>query len=118
MDTDYIKLLEEQNEELQQKLTKFENNFRLVFARNLDSNNKIEFYVFIRGKDGENMIVTGKHFLSVKLAAAIKRREIYYIECHVRAETYEYKAKDYNDLFNKMLKEAGYEGFKYEFINP
>ena len=118
-DKDYIKEIENQNEELQKKLSQYENNFWLVATTRMSDKFKPELQIhlntYIRMVSGDKR--AGFKIATVNIAIATKKLK-YWAVNHNEALTYSFK-KDTNNIeevVDYMLEQAGYIGFKCEII--
>lgn len=141
MSEEYIKKLEEQNEELSNRLFALENfiHFRVTtqentFLSNEKGINHIIVEAYIRHKcDDNNSKVTGEYFTSLTLGVAKKRKENCWIFIFHKDESVNHltftlkdrnsalldtsrfsKKDEINFVLNFMLDSIGMRGIKYE----
>lgn len=110
----YIKKLEEQNEELQRRLSVYENCLSLVVnIINIKGLRTIKLRAFVRfAKEDQR---TGADTTVVDIAIATWNTDHWNIVNH-NYQFYKHPNTDVNDTIQIMINHAGYENFTYEVI--
>jgi len=117
---DYIKGLEDQIEELQQKLGSLQNNIKFVATVKMTDafkpEKRISLFAYIRVVKGDKM--SGQQVTAVNIAVATQKSKHWQVNYHNEVLTFQIKDKidDPHAIVKRLLKDAGYEHAAYDLL--